>query len=204
MRSRVFVVSLLCVLALTACTTGVTEPDATGPTATSKPSAPTTIAIPSVTIPADCKNLVDAETYASTFGTTSLNDPAIAENYPLGNLPISTAPAGAGIDEVVDAGTQLRCVWRDPGADVTYLQAEIGTVGAEVGAEYLEKLRVEGYTCDETLDGTRCAITGTDPQYQVETGDTVFVRGDMVVRIDQANVSTENLLAAVVATLWHD
>jgi len=199
MRTRVFVLSLLVAVGLTACAPGAPQPDAT-PT----PEPTTTINIPAITIPADCENLVDAATYEATFGSTPLNDPSLAENYPVGNLPPATAPDGAAIDEVVEAGTQLRCVWRDPGADVTYLQVQIGSAGEGVGVEYLKKLQLDDYTCDETLGGTRCTLTGTDPQYQVEIGDTAFVRDDMVVRIDQANFPTENLLDAVVATLWHD
>ena len=198
MRTRVFVVSLLVVAGLTACT-----PAATGPAATPTPQ-PTTINIPAITIPADCENLVDTATYAATIGTTPLNDPTLAETYPVGHLTPTAAPDGAAVDEVVDAGTQLRCAWRDPGADVTYLQVQISSVGEGVGAEYLKKLQLDDYVCDDILGGTRCTLAGTDPQYQVEIGDTAFVRDDMVVRIDPANFPTANLLDAVVATLWHD
>ena len=188
-------------LVLTACTTG--EPSAV-PTSAPEPTsaASTTIAIAPGAIAADCQNVVDAATYAATFGTTPLNDPGLGYSDRLGMQTPTTPAADATVEEIVDAGTQLRCVWRDPGADVTYLQVQIGSAAEDVTSDYLAALASEGYTCDETLEGSRCALVGTDSQYPVETGDTAFVRGDIVIRIDQANFPTDNLLGAVVSTVW--
>lgn len=187
------------ILGLSACATTAPAPDV-DPTPT--PAATTSIPIPPGAIPADCENVVAASSYDSTFGTTPLNDPALGYSERLGMLTPTTPAAGATIEEVVDAATQLRCVWRDPAADVTYLQVQIGSAAAGVGDDYLKSLELDGYTCDETLDGRRCTLTGTDPQYQVEIGDTAFVRDDIVIRIDQANFPTDDLLGAVVSTVW--
>jgi hypothetical protein len=197
MRTRVFVVSLALALGLTACTTGAP----TDPTPTPTPVV-STIAIPPGAIPADCQNVVDSATYEATFGPTPLNDPGLGYTEGLGMLSPTAPAVDAPIAEAVDAGTQLRCIWRYPEADITYLQLQIGSVAAGLGEKYLDSLELDGYTCDETLDGSRCALTGTDPQYQTDTADTAFVRNDIVIRIDQANFPTDNLLGAVVSTVW--
>jgi hypothetical protein len=153
-------------------------------------------------VPTDCAGLVDAASYPATFGETPLNDPDLGYPGSLGVVTPTAPAAGATIDEVVDAATQLRCIWRYPQADVTYLQVQIGSVAAGVGTDYAAELQLDGYTCEQVLEGTRCGITGLDPQYQTDTADTVFVRDDIVIRIDQANFPTDNLLGAVVSTVW--
>ena len=208
MRSRVFVVSLLIVLGLTACAPSQdsaepTSEPASEPTSTSTPTPTATHTFAPAVIPTDCTTVVDAEIYDATFSGVPLNDPALG--YPAGTLGIvsPTAPAAdAAIDDVVDAATQLRCVWRDPGADVTYLAVQIGSVESGVGSDYLASLKLADYTCDDALNGVRCTLLSVDPQYQVDVADTAFVRDDIVIRIGQANLPTDNLLGAVVATVW--
>ena len=209
MRPRVVAVSLIVILGLSACTTGAPVADATTsptptPTATTTPAPTATTTFALASVPADCATVVDAATYSAAFGETPLNDPGLGYTDGLGAVPPTATPAGAAADEAVDAATQLRCIWRYPQADITYLQLQIGSVAAGVADDYLKSLKLSGHTCDETLGGTRCTLTGTDPQYQVDTAETSFVRGDVVIRIDQANFPTDNLLGAVVARVWSD
>ena len=203
MRIRAVVVSLILVLGLSACTAGPTVSEATPtPTPTPTPTSTATATIAPVTVPTDCATIVDSATYEASFGDVPLNDPALLYPDALGAVTPTAPAAGAAPDEALEAATQLRCIWRYPQADISYLLLQIGTVEAGVAADYLASLQLDGYTCDETLDGTRCAIIGTDSQYPVETGHTAFVRDDIVIRVDQANVPTDNLLGAVVARIW--
>jgi len=206
MNTRVIVVSLAALFALTACATPTSSADlSTAPTSPSVSATPTSTPTPTIntaSIPTDCATLVDSATYESTFGNTPLNDPSIAEYYPLGVLePVVSAP-DASIEQVIVDGTQLRCLWRDPGADITNLQVEIGTVPPATSDEYLGTLPAAGYTCESVLEGSRCTLTGTEPQYQVEEADTVFVRDDVVIHISQDNFPTNNLLGSVASGIW--
>jgi len=199
MRTRAIVVSLGLLAALTACTT---NSPAAEPAPTAAPTPTATITFAPVTVPTDCVTLVDENTYATVFAETPLNDPGLGYAETLGAVSPTAPAADAGVDDVVDAATQLRCVWRFPEADITYLQVCIGSVAAAVGDDYRAALQLDGYTCDDTLEGTRCAVTGIDPQYQTDTADTVFLRDDLVIRIDQANFPTNDLLGAIVAQIW--
>jgi len=204
MRTRVIVVSLIAILGLTGCAADAPDDGTSAPPSSSTPSAtpsPTPTIVPAV-IPTDCATLVDTATYEATFGDAPLNDPSIAAYYPLGVLQPTEIAVDAPIEDVMTAATQLRCLWRDPNADITNLQVEIGTVDETLASGYLDGLALVGYTCDETLDGRRCAITRIEPQYQVEESDTLFLRDDVLVHVSQDNFPTNNLLAAIVDGIW--
>ena len=177
------------------------EPAATavGSSPTTPSSSPT--AEP-VTLPTECADLVAPEVYAVTFFDTPLNDPLIAADYPLGSLAPTPPADGATPGETVASATELRCLWRDPAADVTYLQVELARVAAATSTAYLGSLPGDGYTCADVDNGFRCQIVGTSPLYPVEEATTVYVRDDVVITISQANFPTTNLLGEITGGIW--
>jgi hypothetical protein len=204
-RSNVLVVlAITAAIALSACATPAT-PDAGSPSAPPTPqtSEPTPASSPTpVIVPSDCRGLVAPEVYDVIFGDLPLNDPSIAEVYPVGVLTPTAAEADATPAEAVESATELRCVWRDPAADVTYLQIEVAQVAPAVSEAYLGALPGLRYTCDDALGGLRCQLVGISPLYPVEEATTVFVRDDIVISVEQANVPTTNLLGEVVGGIW--
>jgi len=172
-------------------------PTAPSDSATEAPATPSTAAVPT-----DCATVVDAATYAATFGETPRNDPAL--DYPdgLGAVAPTSPPAGASTDETITSGIELRCIWRDPGADISFLLLEAGRVTPEAAQARLEQLAAEGYTCEDQLGGRQCQLVRPNEQYPVDEADTQFVRDDVLIRVQQANVPTTGLMAAVVARIW--
>ena len=180
-------------------------PRADDPAAEPAEPAATPTPMPSenpVVLPDDCLDIVAPQVYDAIFQGTPLNDPAVVEANEVGALTPGPPDASATPDQAVEDATQLRCVWRDPAADVTFLQAEFATVQPTVAEAYLSALPGLGYTCGETLGGLRCQIVGTSPLYPVEEGTTVFVRDDVVITVEQANFPTTNLLAEIVGGIW--
>jgi hypothetical protein len=168
-------------------------------------AAPSTTPAPQaapVNIPNDCRQLVDPQTYAATFGGTPLNDPNVIGPVAAGAVEPSAPPAGATTKAILSSATQLRCIWRDPGADVTYLEATVATVDAVVAAQYLDELPASGYTCTMANGGQQCQRVQPDPQYPVDVGDTSYLRDNVYIYVGQANFPTHNLIGSIVATLW--
>jgi len=153
-------------------------------------------------VPTDCARLVAPEVYDAIFLGTPLNDPAVVDTYPVGVLTPTEPRADSTPAEAVESAAALRCVWRDPGADVTYLQVEIAAVAPETAEAHLASLPGLGYSCAADLGGFRCQIVGTSPLYPVEESTTVFVRDEVVVTVEQANFPTTNLLAEIVGGIW--
>ena len=152
-----------------------------------------------ISIPLDCRNIVDQETLATTFGDTPLNDPAFG---PSGQLTPSKAPDGASLSEQLAAAVQLRCIWADPRADITSLVTTIARVPSELSTEYLDSLSSDGFTCEERYGGQWCQRIEQDTQYPVEVGRTEFARDDLLIEVRQANFPTQGFLENVVGTLW--
>ena len=225
--------ALLLGLTVTACTGGG-EPggEAAGGTAPSTPAAasPTTPApmpgpesessstpapsAASASIPTDCTDVVDDATYAATMGSTPLNDPDLFPGQPKGRLQPTAPPAGADVDEVVRAATQLDCSWRDPRADVTSLSITVSGVDAETQQAYQAWL-LDGdglapvvddagasFSCGPGYDGVLCQVVSEDPMYGVELATTVLMRDGLVVEVFQANYPTDDLMGALVARIW--
>jgi hypothetical protein len=119
-----------------------------------------------------------------------------------GALTPSAPAAGANPEQVLSAATQLRCVWRDPGADTTYLEAKVATVDPAVATTYMATLPGAGYTCSDTLDGQKCQIVKKNQQYPVDDADTVFLRDNVYVHVSQSNFTTNGLLGSIVSTIW--
>jgi hypothetical protein len=104
----------------------------------------------------------------------------------------------------VRSATSLDCLWRDPNADITYIEVAMAAVEPAVGEEYLEQLAGEGYTCVDAHEGRRCHITRPNAEQgpDVEEGYTRFLRDGVLVSVDQVNFSTADLLGDIVDRLW--
>ncbi|RFA09965.1 hypothetical protein B7R54_12705 [Subtercola boreus] len=189
-------------------------PTAGVPRGTSSPSTPTATsgAAPAAAIPTDCTDLIASSPFTDSFGAWPLNDTAVIGapgteySYPAGSTVPTPAASGATVAETLSAATQLRCVWRDPRADITSMTIEIATVDPAIATGYLASLPALGYTCSPTTAGAgaglACLLTTTDPKYSVDVGSTSFLRGDTYIHISQANVQTPGLLALLESRLW--
>ncbi|MEO7123678.1 MAG: hypothetical protein ABI400_11295 [Lacisediminihabitans sp.] len=171
--------------------------------------APTTSATPSAapqkaafTIPSDCHNLVNAATYSAVFAGTPLNDPRVVNPGEAGPLQPKTAPSGVTPEVVLASATQLRCVWRDPGADVTYLEATVATVDPAVASTYLDALAAQGYTCKQANGGRQCQLVAPNTQYPVDDAHTVLLRDTVYIYVGQSNFKTTNLMGSIATTIW--
>ena len=133
---------------------------------------------------------------------------------PKGRLQATAPPAGADVDEVERAATQLDCSWRDPRADVTSLSITVSGVDAETQEAYQAWL-LDGdglapvvddagasFSCGPGYDGVLCQVVSEDPMYGVELATTVLMRDDLVVEVFQANYPTDDLMGALVARIW--
>ena len=196
------VLALVGALLLSGCATDEPAPAAPTGSATESPAASATPSPTAAGLPTDCATVFDAATTEATFGTTPLNDPALQYPDELGALAPTTPPAGASTDETIESGVELRCIWRDPGADISFLLLEAGRVTPEAAQARLDQLAGEGYTCADQLDGRQCQLVRPNEQYPVDEADTQFVRDDVLIRIQQANVPTNALMAEVVARIW--
>jgi hypothetical protein len=205
---RIAVVALaLGALALSGCTSPVPlpggSPSASSP-ASSMPTPPVSAApqAPAVAIPKDCRKLVNPQTYSATFGATPLNDPTVIDPTDAGAVQPSTPPAGATAAQILKSAVQLHCVWRDPAADITYLEATVATVDAAVAKQYLDSLPASGYTCKDANGGRQCQRVQPDPQYPVDDANTSYLRDSVYIFVGQANFPTNNLMGSIVATIW--
>ncbi|SMQ68021.1 hypothetical protein [Agreia sp. VKM Ac-1783] len=186
-------------------------PTAAAPTMS--PAAPeTTLPAPepaAFAIPTDCASLIASTPFASTFGSWPLNDPAVVGNRggpyytPTGPIAPAPAPSDATLLESMLSATELRCVWRDPQADITNLSVEIGEVTPAISAPYLQSLPADGFSCTQEASAETCVKFTTETKYNVEVGQTVLVRDGVFIRVSQANVSTPGLLDTLVSDVWN-
>ena len=174
--------------------------DSSAQTQTPTPSAaPTVPPAPEVAaIPTDCRSVVDAETYAATFSTVPLDD---AEGT--GALTPTPAPVGATYGEIVTSAVKLFCNWDDPASDFNFLQLFMGRVPVNVGNARLDQLAADGYDCEEVFGGRRCQDISMREGYDVEEGDTHFLRDDVYIRVEQSSFPTTGPLEAVVDRVWN-
>ena len=177
-------------------------PSASGsPTATPTPG-PTGTASP-VAIPPDCRDIVSAGDYEAVFGEVPLNPEGFTtrSGAPFGQVTPTTPPTDATPAEIVRSATTLDCLWRDPNADVTFLEVALGAVDPAVGASYLDDLAADGYTCVDIHEGRRCHLTRPNADYPVDESFTRFQRDGIFISVDQANFSTNDLIGRIVDRL---
>ncbi|MBF4634329.1 hypothetical protein ITJ38_07945 [Agreia pratensis] len=183
-------------------------PSAAYPTMSPEPTSPPTPEPAAYTIPTDCASLIASTPFTSTFGSWPLNDPAVVgspgDQYytPSGSISPTPAPSGATLLQSMLSATELRCVWRDPQADITNLSVEIGEVDPAISAPYLQSLPADGFSCTQDSSAETCEKVTTDTKYSVEIGETVLVRDGVFIRVSQANVSTPDLMDTLVSDVW--
>ncbi|QWT22660.1 hypothetical protein KPL76_07480 [Subtercola sp. PAMC28395] len=171
-------------------------------------SASATPAASTASIPTDCSALIASTPFIDSFGVWPLNDPAVVGapgsqySFPAGSITPTPAASGATLAQTLYAATQLRCVWREPTADITNMTIEVATVDPAIANAYLGSLPAKGYTCAPEGSGQVCQLVTTDPKYNVEVVDTAFLRDDVYLHVSQANVSTPDLLTTLEAKIW--
>lgn len=172
------------------------------PTATAAPAPAPAPTAASVKIPTDCKAIMSTATYSSTFASIPLNDPIVMGGRPGGAVTPTTAPAGATTKQILDAGVQLRCLWRSPSADVTYLEVDIATVDPAIASAYQTSLAGTGYTCAAANGGQQCQLVRKNSQYPVDEAFTYLLRDKVFISVSQANIDTNNLMGEIVKSIW--
>ena len=220
MRAHLGVAVTLLAVVLTGCAGAPSNGELTTPPAS--PATPTSSAQPAVpettppapvpaayAIPTDCASLIVSTPFTSTFGSWPLNDPAVVGSpdgpyyTPSGSISPTPAPSGATLLEAMVSATELRCVWREPQADITNLSVEIGEVDPAISAAYLQSLPAEGFSCTQDGSAETCEKFETESKYNVEVGQTVLVRDGVFIRVNQANVSTPQLMDTLVSDVWN-
>lgn len=207
---------LAATLLLTGCTGGdagpspeptVTETTTVTPTASPTPTdgaaptpGPTPTTAPVASIPTDCTDVVDAATYASTFGETPLNPEEFGDAF--GPRTPTAPPAGASGWEIQRAVSELSCLWRDPRADITGIGVDLGRVAPDQAEAITTWAQGQGYTCGPAHGGTSCQLVTDVEQYPVQRAQTFFVRDGVMVHVDQTNFPTDDLLGSISARLW--
>lgn len=174
--------------------------DAATPSPTTTPRPTSTISpVPGVDddagkLPDSCTGLITAGKWYDAFASAPLNDPSSVGD------PVEV-PKDSLTPVVQPDGKSLYCVWRDPGADTTYLSIRVATVDSTKAYPHL-KSALEGYDC--TLDGYgyRCQKVSENSQYPVTDGDTYYTRGDVGIHIRQSNVTTSGLLDDVITHVF--
>ncbi|MCX6500807.1 MAG: hypothetical protein NT132_00035 [Microbacterium sp.] len=153
---------------------------------TGSPSAsptPTPSATP-VTFPTDCRAML-SEAVLSQLGGTPLNDPATG-------VPTGVQPDGS-----------LVCLWRDPGADTTFLETTVSRVDRGPALELLNRLAGEqGFTCYTPTGGTRCERSWVNEQYPVQDGRTLFWRDGVMIDTSYSNLAPSGYTDSIVAHLF--
>lgn len=173
-------------------------PPSPSPTPSPTPSASSTTAA----LPTDCTNVVERASYTTTFRDTPLNDPGVVDAANAGPLTPMPSAVDAAPSDVVFNAVSLRCVWRDPSADITAISIEYSIVGGATAASYLGELAASGYQCTAALGGNKCQQLGVEPQYGVDVAHTVFARDGIVISVNQANFPTDNLISKLVGAVW--
>lgn len=154
-----------------------------------------------VTLPKDCRTIIGTAS-SSDFAKAPLNDPS-QTNVPESGVVAPTQPkAGASTEDVVAAAMELSCLWRHPEADATGLLLVAGHVNATLASSLLAELAGKGYKCTTPHGGKQCQSITRDSQYPIDDADTVFARDGIVIRVQQSNVVTHDLIGSVVATIW--
>jgi hypothetical protein len=160
------------------------ETEAIDPSATPSPSPSASAA--AAEIPDDCRTML-SDAVLSQLADTPLN-------------PENAGPVG------VQSDGSLICLWRDPGADTTFLST---TIEAKPRGEALDMMNgvasqhpeISCYTPD---GGTRCDGTWPNPDYPVTDGRTLFWRDGILIDTSFSNLAPTGYTDSIVAHIFGD
>ncbi|MDN3496598.1 hypothetical protein QL996_11715 [Planococcus sp. APC 4015] len=188
-RTRPLIALAAMLLALSSCATSAPE----GATPMTTP-APSLTAEPSVTVMPEPTE--PADTTAVPTDCSAVNSQGILDQLNLqgdGTGFIRPAPTGAT--------PALGCDWF--AGDATGYLLLISTTEASTADAYIATLPAEGWTCGARGDGGRmCTMTTPNPQYPVDTVETVFTQGDVWIYQSASNIDGDALLSNLITSIW--
>jgi hypothetical protein len=159
-----------------------TEASAT-PAATASPTPSPTATTAPVAFPSDCRAM--------------LSDAVLAQ---LGETPLNPPNSG---DVGAQADGSLICLWRDPGADTTYLQTTVSRMNRGPALDMLNTLVTdEAFSCYTPDGGTRCEKTWENPTYPVTDGRTLFWRDGVLIDTRYSNLAPSGYTDSVIASIF--
>ncbi|AZC12495.1 hypothetical protein [Microbacterium sp. ABRD28] len=150
------------------------------PSATPTPS----VAVGAAAVPEDCEAPL-SEAVRAQLSDVPLNDPV----------------NGVAVGPQTDGS--LVCLWRDPGADTTFLETSYLPMNRGPALDLLNQLAAdEGFTCYTPDGGTRCEKTWQNEQYPVTDGRTLFWRDDLLIDTRYSNLAPSGYTASIVSSIW--
>lgn len=157
------------------------SPTATASTTPTPSPSGSTEATPA--IPTDCRSIL-SESVLTQLGETPLNPPNFG--------PTGTQADGSVI-----------CLWRDPGADTTYLSTTISKMSSGPALDMLNGLVAsDGFSCFTPDKGTRCEKTWQNTTYPVTDGRTLFYRSGILIDTTYSNLAPSGYTDSIVAHLF--
>lgn len=181
------VVSAALVLSACAVGTPATSPTSLtpGPSLSPEPTPTETSPTQTANLPTDCAQIGTAATRAATVDQLTLQGDGVGFVRP--------APAGAAL--------ALGCDWF--AGDATGVLILISTTDAASADAYIASLPAMGYTCGAGADGgSMCTMTTPNPDYPVDTVETIVSRGDVWIYLSTSNVDGAPLLADLETSIW--
>jgi hypothetical protein len=173
-------------------------PSAAPSTATDAPTASEPAAPPpaSVIIPADCSGIYTHDWTADFHGLV-LNPPWT--QVP-GNGPF-WGSNNAGAVTVLEATTRLTCSWvgSSGGGDVGLI-TNIASLTSDQESSTIDHLVVEGYSCYEELEGTRCVIEWNSEAGNA--GESHFLREGIWSATRWSEISPDGYTHDIVAAVF--
>jgi hypothetical protein len=172
----------------------ITQRPTPRPTPTPTPSA---LPVADVRIPGTCAFLVPIEDDMKFFGLVNPTEFIVDED---GAHP---STAQERIDGLVDPKAGLSCAWQNEGV-VANISVSVARTTAEYAADAETSARSLGGSCDERLGGRMCQADFVAQGQTLPTTETTFLRGDILITIQQTDFPTDGLLPAIVGEIWGD
>lgn len=176
-------------IGLSACDPGNPDTSPTslspGPSLSPEPTPTESEPAQTANLPTDCAQIGSAATRAATVDQLNLQGDGVGFVRP--------APPGAAL--------ALGCDWF--AGDATGVLLLISTTDAASADAYIATLPALGYTCGAGADGgSVCTMTTPNPDYPVDTVETIVSRGDVWIYLSTSNVDGAPLLADLETSIW--
>jgi hypothetical protein len=173
-------------IVLSACAPSTPEPTGSASGSSAASASPTPTPTPEAAVlPADCAEVGTAETRAQTVDQRTLQGD--------GTGFVRPAPPSAKL--------ALGCDWF--AGDASGVLLLISRVDAAEAAEFAATLPDEGYTCTTGDAGNPvCQLVTPNPDYPVDTVETIVSRDDVWIYMSASNVDGDLLLSDLNASIW--